>query len=113
MGKVIALANQKGGVGKTTCAINLGGALAQLGNTVLCIDLDPQANLTVGLGVDLASVERGMANVLIESETSLASIIVHTTTKHLDVAPTNIDLSSAEVELFSAIGREIDRKSVV
>ena len=107
MGKVIALANQKGGVGKTTCAINLGGALAQLGNTVLCIDLDPQANLTVGLGVDLASVERGMANVLIESESSLASIIVHTTTKHLDVAPTNIDLSSAEVELFSAIGREM------
>jgi len=86
---------------------NLGGALAQLGNTVLCIDLDPQANLTVGLGVELGSVERGMANVLIEPETSLASIILHTTTKHLDVAPTNIELSSAEVELFSAIGREM------
>ena len=107
MGKVIALANQKGGVGKTTCAINLGGALALLGNTVLCIDLDPQANLTVGLGIDLAGVERGMANVLIEQGTSLASVIVHTRTKHLDVAPTNIELSAAEVELFSAIGREM------
>src|SRR5207244_6906025 len=57
--------------------------------------------------VDLASVERGMANVLIEPETTLASIIVHTKTKHLDVAPTNIELSAAEVELFSAIGREM------
>jgi len=107
LGKVIAIANQKGGVGKTTCAINLGGALAQLGSTVLCIDLDPQANLTVGLGVDLANVERGMANVMIEPETTLASIIVHTRTKHVDIAPTNIELSAAEVELFSAIGREM------
>ena len=107
MGKVIAIANQKGGVGKTTCAINLGGALAQLGHTVLCIDLDPQANLTVGLGVDLATVERNMANVLIDPDVSLASVIVHSKTKHLDVAPTTIDLSSAEVELFSAIGREM------
>ena len=107
MGKVIAIANQKGGVGKTTCAINLGGALAQLGHTVLCIDLDPQANLTVGLGVDLQTVEANMANVLIDPDVSLASIILHTSTKHLDVAPTTIDLSSAEVELFSAIGREM------
>src|SRR5438270_12785102 len=80
LGKVIALANQKGGVGKTTCAINLGGALAQLGNTVLCIDLDPQANLTVGRGVDLGSVERGMATGRIESAAALATILPPTKT---------------------------------
>src|SRR5205814_10099905 len=81
LGKVIAIANEKGGVGKTTCAINLGGALASLGNDVLCIDLDPQANLTVGLGIDLNTVERSIADVLIDSNISIASIIRPTKTK--------------------------------
>ncbi len=107
MGKVIALANQKGGVGKTTCAINLGGALVELKKRVLCIDLDPQANLSVGLGIDLNTVGQNMANVLLDPEVSLRSIIVSSRTKGLDVAPTTIDLSAAEVELFSAIGREM------
>jgi chromosome partitioning protein len=107
LGRVIAIANQKGGVGKTTCAINLGGALAALGHRVLCIDLDPQGNLSVGLGVDLNSVERGMAQVMVESDTPLASVIRKTKTPNLDVAPTTIDLSTAEVELMTAIGREM------
>ncbi len=107
VGKVIAIANQKGGVGKTTTAINLGGALAQLGKRVLCLDLDPQANLTVGLGIDLNTVEKNIANVLIEPDTSLESIIRPTKTKNLDVAPATLELSAAEVELFNAIGREM------
>jgi len=110
LGRVIAIANQKGGVGKTTCAINLGGALAALGHRVLCIDLDPQGNLSVGLGVDLNSVERGMAQVMVEPDTALASVIRTTKTRNLDVAPTTIDLSAAEVELMTAIGREMALK---
>ncbi len=107
MGKVIAIANQKGGVGKTTTAINLGGALAQIGKRVLCLDLDPQANLTVGLGIDINSVERNIANVLIDPDVSLESIIRPSKTRNVDVVPATLELSSAEVELFNAIGREM------
>jgi chromosome partitioning protein len=107
VGTVIAVANQKGGVGKTTCTINLGGALASLGHRVLCLDLDPQANLTVGLGIDLNTVEKNIANVLIDPDLKLTAIIRPTKTKNLDVAPATLELSSAEVELFNAIGREM------
>ncbi len=110
MGKVIAIANQKGGVGKTTCAINLGGALVELGHKVLCLDLDPQANLSVGLGVDITGLERSIADVLVDEDVSLGSIVQRTKTERLDCAPATIDLSAAEVELFTAIGREMALK---
>jgi chromosome partitioning protein len=107
LGRIIAIANQKGGVGKTTCAINLGGALAAMGHRVLCIDLDPQGNLSVGLGIDLNSVAHGMAQVMIEPDVTLASVIRETKTRNLSVAPTTIELSAAEAELMTAIGREM------
>jgi chromosome partitioning protein len=104
--QVIAIANQKGGVGKTTTAINLAGALEESGYRVLCIDMDPQANLTAGLGVNLNTVERSMADVLAEGRSTLGEVIVATETAGIDVAPANIDLASTEGELFTALGRE-------
>jgi len=105
--KVIAIANQKGGVGKTTASINLGGALAELGYRVLCIDMDPQANLTVGLGISLSDVRHSMADVLSEDRVPLDEIIRHTDMPGLSVAPSTLELASTEVELFTAIGREM------
>jgi chromosome partitioning protein len=105
--KVISIANQKGGVGKTTASINLGGALAELGYRVLCIDMDPQANLTVGLGISLSDVRHSMADVLSENRVPLDEIVRQTEMPGLSVAPSTLELASTEVELFTAIGREM------
>ena len=107
MTKVISIANQKGGVGKTTASINLGGALAELGYRVLCIDMDPQANLTVGLGISLSDVHHSMADVLSEDRHPLDEIVRQTEMPGLSVAPSTLELASTEVELFTAIGREM------
>ncbi|HEV2439709.1 MAG TPA: ParA family protein [bacterium] len=110
--RVIALVNQKGGCGKTTTAVNLAACLAVSKRRVLLIDLDPQANATVSLGIDPASLTRTMYNILVEDtpgngqSSDLASIVVRTNVPNLELAPSTIDLAAAELELSSRIGRE-------
>ncbi len=105
MGKVIALANQKGGVGKTTTTINLAASLAALDKKVLVIDADPQANASSGLGIDLRSVEISVYEILTEDIT-IDQAILPTSVDNLDILPSRIDLVGAELELLNKDRRE-------
>ncbi|MEP3673446.1 MAG: AAA family ATPase, partial [Hyphomicrobiales bacterium] len=96
--RVITVANQKGGVGKTTTAINLGTALAAIGERVLIVDLDPQGNASTGVGVDRASRKLSTYHVLI-GENALSDIVVQTDVPRLSVAPSTLDLLGAEMEI--------------
>jgi chromosome partitioning protein len=103
--KIFSLCNQKGGVGKTTTAINLATAVALKNYKVLLIDLDPQGNATSGLGVDRAALDKTIYSVLTE-ELSIAEAAIQTNVSNLSLIPANVDLTGAEIELIDAVGRE-------
>lgn len=105
MGRIIAVANQKGGVGKTTTAINLSSCLAALGKKVLAIDMDPQGNMTSGLGIDKNGVEKTVYDLII-GEAKIEEVLCKEALENLDVLPTNIDLSAAEIELIGVDNKE-------
>ena len=105
MGRIIAVANQKGGVGKTTTSINLSACLAALGKKVLAIDMDPQGNMTSGLGVDKTEVENTVYKLIL-GEREITEVRCKDVLENLDVLPTNIDLAAAEIELIGVEDKE-------
>ena len=103
---IIAMCNQKGGVGKTTSTINLGAALAELGRRVLLVDFDPQGALSVGLGVNPLQLDRTVYNLLMDGDVTVDDVMLKTHVPNLDLLPSNIDLSAAEVQLVGEVARE-------
>jgi chromosome partitioning protein len=104
--RVVAMCNQKGGVGKTTTTINLGAALAEFGRRVLLVDFDPQGALSVGLGVNPHELDRTVYNLLMDRGVEAEDILLKTNTPGMDLLPSNIDLSAAEVQLVGEVARE-------
>ncbi|GEN31224.1 sporulation initiation inhibitor protein Soj [Cerasibacillus quisquiliarum] len=112
MGKIISIANQKGGVGKTTTSVNLSASLAKLGYRVLLVDIDPQGNATSGVGINKADAAKCVYNVLID-EVSAKEVLFPTEIDNLDVIPATIQLAGAEIELVPIISREIRLKKAL
>jgi chromosome partitioning protein len=104
--RIVAVCNQKGGVGKTTTTINLGAAIAEQGRRVLLVDFDPQGALSVGLGIQPHDIDSTVYNLLMERDVKAQDVLFRTTVAGMDLLPSNIDLSGAEVQLVHEVGRE-------